>query len=74
MAAAHEHDAALRLGALQTESLASHKAVGGNEAPTHIITACSEAGYAYILPKNVLETFITIADLRTQISVRRPRW
>ncbi|KAF9955495.1 Pre-mRNA-processing-splicing factor 8 [Mortierella alpina] len=27
-----------------------------------------EAGYTYILPKNVLKRFITISDLRTQIS------
>ena len=28
----------------------------------------SEAGYTYILPKNVLKRFITISDLRTQVS------
>merc|ERR1719387_739810 len=38
---------------------------------SHIYVAsedCSETGYTYILPKNVLKKFITIADLRTQIS------
>ena len=37
---------------------------------SHIYVAsedCSEQGYTYILPKNVLKKFITIADLRTQI-------
>merc|ERR1711998_98289 len=29
---------------------------------------CTESGYTYILPKNVLKKFITIADLRTQVS------
>jgi len=29
---------------------------------------CSESGYTYILPKNLLKKFIMIADLRTQIS------
>ena len=36
---------------------------------SHIYVAsedCSETGYTYILPKNVLKKFITIADLRTQ--------
>ena len=28
-----------------------------------------ETGYTYILPKNVLKKFITIADLRTQVNV-----
>ena len=39
---------------------------------SHIYVAsedCSESGYTYILPKNVLKKFITISDLRTQISV-----
>jgi pre-mRNA-processing factor 8 len=38
---------------------------------SHIYVAsddCSEQGYAYILPKNLLKKFITISDLRTQIS------
>merc|ERR1719329_255542 len=38
---------------------------------SHIYVAsdeCSETGYTYILPKNVLKKFIMIADLRTQIS------
>merc|ERR1719247_2800678 len=29
---------------------------------------CSESGYTYILPKNLLKKFIMISDLRTQIS------
>jgi len=29
---------------------------------------CTESGYTYILPKNLLKKFIMIADLRTQIS------
>jgi len=29
---------------------------------------CSESGYTYILPKNILKKFIMVADLRTQIS------
>jgi pre-mRNA-processing factor 8 len=38
---------------------------------SHIYVAsddCSEQGYAYILPKNLLKKFITVSDLRTQIS------
>ena len=27
-----------------------------------------ESGYTYVLPKNILKKFITIADLRTQIA------
>jgi len=27
-----------------------------------------ESGYAYVIPKNILKKFITIADLRTQIA------
>jgi pre-mRNA-processing factor 8 len=28
---------------------------------------CTEAGYTYVLPKNVLKKFVCIADLRTQV-------
>lgn len=30
--------------------------------------AARDTGYTYVLPKNVLKKFITIADLRTQIA------
>lgn len=28
-----------------------------------------DSGYTYILPKNVLKKFITISDLRTQVTI-----
>ena len=37
----------------------------------HIYVAsdeCSESAYTYVLPKNLLKRFITVADLRTQIA------
>ena len=38
---------------------------------SHIYVAsaeCTETGYTYVLPKNVLKKFITIGDLRTQVA------
>ena len=35
---------------------------------TLTLTLTLHQGYAYILPKNLLKKFITISDLRTQIS------